>query len=303
MVDYVKLEIKDLTPEIWLDSLEFTQLRVEGTNAPKGSRIAECRGLKFIISPYGKMMVEGSLHKFANFGRHNFDQFSVNRLALTIRELKTDFGIDPTKAILHNIEFGVNMSTGAIPVDKILRGLLLQQGKEFKYMSIPSSNFKECLLTQYFIKAYDKCLQYGLAENLFRWEIKASKMQCLNGLGLRNLADLMQPGTLEALGFFLLKRWDSSLFVYPSPEIPYPSANWSNPWYWIDLQKSRPRQLSREKELLEIFESQLSVNVKGLVRDLIVSGWFDLTTREAVRITERITETKPMSESYRLSIR
>ena len=52
--------------------------------------------------------IEGSLHKFANDGLNNYDDFHSSRLLATIGEMADLWGFDPRQAQIRSLEFGAN---------------------------------------------------------------------------------------------------------------------------------------------------------------------------------------------------
>jgi len=87
-------------------------------------------GMKFNIT-YNKVRLQGSLHKYRNEGRHNYDNFTSLEVAKVVQELQERFEIDIYKTFLNNVEFGVNV---VLPfgVHVVLDNLITYKGKHFE---------------------------------------------------------------------------------------------------------------------------------------------------------------------------
>ena len=77
-----------------------------------------------------KVRLQGSVYKYRNNGRHNYDDLRAVDVAEVIRELSERFEIDTETTLLNNVEFGVNV---VLPfgVHVVLDNLISYKGKEF----------------------------------------------------------------------------------------------------------------------------------------------------------------------------
>jgi len=250
MVDYVKFEIINMLPEALERHRDLTFISFgvcETSELDTSSVFADYQGLRFkIYSPRkdykrGIMTVEGSLHKFWNDGRHNYNDFGIMELDEVLCELYSRFNIHPTNCKIRNIEFGVNIH----PPDKagkIIENCLLHKTKPFKWTYVSNNgNYKQVRRENYFIKVYDKQAQYQGKYDVpptLRFEIKFTRMRDLNNIGISTMQDLLEHG----LGSFkerLLKEWQNILFydynVLDDTEYRdrYGSVN-----FWINLKAS-----------------------------------------------------------------
>ena len=80
---------------------------------------------------------------------------------------------------------------------KIVKNLLIHLTQPFKYYSIKGSDYKQAIHSRYYIKAYNKSLQYKKEDEIFRFEIKYKRMLALNNLNIRTLDDLNDPNKLR----------------------------------------------------------------------------------------------------------
>jgi len=163
------------------------------TNPNSKTYTANYQGFNFSIPPSDLIRMRGSLHKLHNGGLHNYDDFNISKLRDTIKGLKEDFNIDPTQATIHSLEFGFNIILPYNP-DDFLEHLLSFKGNNFndKY----NGHYKECELHQFFLKFYNKGLQYRQPNNILRIEMAISKMAGYKG-GALVLSDLLLRSTWE----------------------------------------------------------------------------------------------------------
>lgn len=172
--------------------LEF----VEHTNTITGeveSHTTEYKSLKIKTFPSGRIKIKGSLHKYYNDGLHNWNDFTVSKLKEVLDSLQSELNIDPLKASINNLEFGVNIVTSFCP-NALLNTLLCFKWKPFNVMDIIGPGMgKECKsYDQYFVKIYNKGLQFGQSDNILRVEKKITTMVALK-FGKLNLSDLLNP--------------------------------------------------------------------------------------------------------------
>jgi hypothetical protein len=193
MIDYIKgvsylpgLGQKLLTSEY----LHF-EIKVDNDTGEILHHEAEYNNLKFKIFPsVWRVQMSGSIHKYWNNGVHNYNDFNVLDVADVLKDLQNKFGIDPKEMRLENIEFGVNVITPYNP-NIFLDNLISFKNHPFDRMRVQGAGKgKVATLSQYILKIYNKTLQYGLINNVLRYEIKVTKMKYLNQ-GTIYLSDLL----------------------------------------------------------------------------------------------------------------
>ena len=183
---------------VWLKAEDFTEpllhnpsLRFETSLFEDSGEItryiAELKGIKIFIYPSGLVKLKGSIHKYANHGVHNFDQFTFKRLALAIYQLSSELKFDLDKAVVHSFEFGLNLITQFNPTE-YFSSLISYKGKQFNNYDVGDG--KQCLLDKYIVKIYDKGKQYSCGSNILRIEVKVLKMAAVK-LGIVYLKDLL----------------------------------------------------------------------------------------------------------------
>lgn len=158
-----------------------------------------------------KRTLVGSLHKSWNDGKHNYNGFSFQNVVAVIKDLQDKIGIDPRKCRLNNIEFGVNVTVDFNP-EELLRDLIHHLQSPFVRMNKGIGRSAEHM--QYFIKIYNKGLQYSLPYHVLRIEIKVRTMDYLHSKGIRlyTLADLLDVNIHRQLADNILQRFNEILF-------------------------------------------------------------------------------------------
>lgn len=303
MTDFLKLVI----PAQYIERLrqnpllEFKEILNVRTGVLSNKSIAEYKGLKFIIfenSKYQYAEIQGSLHKYINRGLHNANDFSLLDLLLVIIEINRKFQIPIETFKLSNIEFGVNIEP-PIKSNTILNYLLYHLGGVFKDVLVRGGNYKQATHSNYFVKMYNKEIQYRgkfelpKTENM-RIELKYIKMNDLKKTGLNCLVDLFNPTVLSALQSLLINAWSNTILFDKS--INWNALNphyrntkryqWSNPNYWLELNKQRRKE--QKISYNNIVENH-SDKIHFQMEELIKSKW-DILVNNSLPINRIINE-------------
>ncbi len=177
------------------------------------SRTAEFRGLIIQTFPSGLVQIKGSFHVYKNNGFHNYDDFTSSDLRKVIESFKSDLGLDPTKMRIHNLEFGVNLNTEFSPND-FLNALYGFKWKPFNRMDIKGKGFgKECkAFSEYFLKIYNKGMQYNQPPNVLRFEKKVVSMRAIRQ-GILNLSDLVDKNLWNCCFLQLIEILDDLIII------------------------------------------------------------------------------------------
>jgi hypothetical protein len=198
---------------------------------------AEYKGLIF-TDKISHIEMAGSLHKFANDGLHNHNDFFVKQIRDIIYLLCTEFGITACLTRLTNLEIGINILFDYDP-NVILRSVIMHKGESFTFQKSLNKQYRECEHSQFYIKIYNKGLQFGLTDNVIRIEVKYRKMETLNKLGIKVLGDLMNEVKLQKLANLLLSVYEDIIMgdctIIPKElesddQLLY--ANGHNPEWW-----------------------------------------------------------------------
>ena len=259
-------------------------------------------GLDFIIiknkNDNKHLKIKGSIHKYFNYGRHNYNDFNYNNLQYVLNDLKQKFNLQLDKCTLSNLEIGVNIIP-PINSKKVLKGLLLHKTISFKLISMDNADYYQVdHKKNFFIKAYDKALQYRekgyyINHEILRIELKYVKMDFiikrLRKAGLiinkyLTLDDLLNINVLNNLGDLLIEKWNEILFFDPTINVINPDhklelqlSNWQNNLYWENLDK---RKRYKEKNKLSEITSNYSQNIQSQIStlikdklDLLIPNW------------------------------
>lgn len=253
MYDFIKIAVTDQKFAEGLivnPLLDFNTLVNERTGVMKdGVQCARHKNLDFTTYPSGRVEIQGSLHKYWNDGLHNWNDFNLNDVKSCISDLQATFSIDPDKATVHNLEFGLNVSTAYNP-DAFLTSLVTHKKEPFNKMKTRGQgNGKEVYYGQYGIKVYNKGLQYNRPDNILRFEKKVFKMECL-GWGEIKLKDLLSPAFFNHCLTELLSSYDELLITDKVNESALSKAklklfhNCKNPLNWGEM---TPEQRYKKK--------------------------------------------------------
>lgn len=274
MIDGINITLS-ITPDQIRQLLDFIGFYNERTCEPLDHRkpTAELNGLLFIIAGLKQTVkVKGSVHKFANKGKHNHDRFTL----LRFREVESDLLpiVSPLDQV-HGIEFGVNLITSFDP-SVFIRNLIAIRGKSFNRTDIPGKCYAESRFSQYIVKIYDKGKQYGTDNWILRIEINYFKLARLfpNGLQWKELSD---PETWEYLGKRLSRMfeevicWDPAIDITKVPEREKSALkDGHNPLYWEGIKGNDQHGRKRKKfqGLINKYGSSFS-GIKDLIKQEI----------------------------------
>ncbi|SDE48247.1 hypothetical protein [Riemerella columbipharyngis] len=311
MIDYIRARYEppyNLPTEI----IDFsTQVNV-ATGETDGKMIGRYRNMKIIQYPSKQVYIEGSLHKFFNNADFNGNDFNRDDLAVSLYEIERVLGLIPQRLKLTNLEFGVNIVLPFNP-QKVLNNLLFYRDKEFT-KSITAGNFREVEQTQYFIKVYDKWLQYNesplinakkgqnnndieviisntIKPNTLRFEVKYKRMQRLNDMGVVYLSDLIKDNTTEILKRKLLECFNGLYFYDFTIDTKKMTErekavikDYCNPNFWSNIEHKQKRHKKRKDyDKIVVKHSQ---NIKAKISDLITKKWDELSTKKGDQITQ-----------------
>jgi hypothetical protein len=213
MIDFIKsLHVKvDIEKICSNEALNFPLMVDERTSEIlKRNRTSEIDNLLFTLTPENILKLQGSLHKFKNGGKHNFDNFTFNEFITVIETLKTRFDILPENIPLNNLEIGVNIHLPYSP-SLFIDELIHYKNNTFNVTRRSDMHYAESEQAQYKLKIYNKGLQYGIG-NILRFELRFNKMQSLNSKGIYNLSDLMNRDTWLMFGEMLRHEFNSIIY-------------------------------------------------------------------------------------------
>lgn len=281
-IDYTKLLILDFCPDKLLNNnplLSFFD-KVESSTGLLGKyKIAKYRGLLFKVY-YGtetnnyqrRITIEGSLHKYWNNGKHNFNDFGINELKNVLNDLELKFGINPTNCYINQIEIGINLKVPFI-VHNFLNNCIMHKKKRFKWHKTKGKgHFLIAEYQRYNFKVYDKAtryknLNYQINDEILRIEIKYRNLEDLRTkYKIFYLEDLLNFG-LEKFIPILIEKWEEviffedEVFANTKDEMKYNNVN-----FWENL-KAENYKYHRKEMIRKIKKS--NINTKSYISKLI----------------------------------
>lgn len=269
MIDGVKIDCPNLNGSEWLSNkLLCFRANVDTQTGEllDSTQTAVYRGLVFIITKSKKYddtfycSVRGSLHKYWNKGKHNANDFNYNALQSVLNELNQKFSINPEKAILRNLEFGVNVQL-SITSTELFKNMVTSGKHNFSILKVEGKILGRCISkSQTTYKIYDKGKQYKTVEkNLIRFEVHVNKMQYLSRLEVVNLSDILNVEKLQKLAEMLINEWFE--VVYYNKQIEYKQMTvfeqkkvlyYATPRNWNDFDRTQRKRAKKHfKKLID----------------------------------------------------
>ena len=288
MIDFIKLNNR-------LTSIEMQQLKNNidfyGTyNTATGEEVSLSsngkqvlnnivaweKNMKIKLYPSGWCEVSGSIHKYFNDGKHNFNQFEKSNLIESVSLLSDKLKVNLRNFKVSGLEVGANIKP---PIDsqEIIANSLLYKSRPFesKYHN-DEGNYKQVSLSEYRVKLYDKRLHYEVqgyevGEETMRFEIKYNSMRSVKQKGIFLLEDLEQK--IECLKEPLLNAWDKVLFFDPSinkKKNNEKNIRYSNINYWMELKKISTRTYNYHFNKLKKYTKENTCGIQAQVRDIML---------------------------------
>lgn len=286
MVDYVKVRLRDITPSelennpllTFYDQIEIKSGQIRSTNKDgkpiTAYREAEYQDLVLRIYDSGTILMMGSLHKYWNQGKHNYNDFSKAMLIEVLDNIEKKFGISPVQMELQGLEFGVNILP-PYPTIEILNNLMNHAKERFKNSALKGKGeYEQAKHTQYYIKVYDKAMQYrelyDVKGDILRFEVKYIKMEKLKAFKIKTLEDVVNSD-YQQIGEALIKEWERILFYdFTINSNKTALLNYKNPNYWFDLIKNRKSSAyNKHRIILKDITDNSSEGVQNQISNLI----------------------------------
>ena len=240
--------------------------------------------------------IRGSFHTYAQ-GGSNWRDYTWKDHVQAVEAFCEARILHPAQLILLNIEIGVNVlpprPTKALLRTLIHHGLVAPQrndlGLEFKHDG-------------YRVKVYHKA---GANEDLMRFEVKATNMREVAGLGIKTLADTLDPEKWQGIEAFLLKKFDGILvaervrstghLTEKDRELVQDATSLE---YWLGLSRS---SRTRNRDKLYALCAQLpGYDLRERLRDVIQTKAYELTPRVRPKQVLRIATFTPSVMDDRL---
>ena len=288
MIDFIKLNCR-------LTSIEMQQLKnnidfYRTYNTATGEEVSLSSNGKQVLNhivaweknkkiklyPSGWCEVSGSIHKYFNDGKHNYNQFDKSNLIESVGLLSDKLKVNLRNFRVSGLEVGVNIKP---PIDsqEIIANSLLYKSRPFesKYHN-DEGNYKQVSLSEYRVKLYDKRLHYEaqgyeVGEETMRFEIKYNSMRSVKQKGIFLLEDLEQK--IECLKEPLLNAWDKVLFFDPSinkKKNNEKNIRCSNINYWMELKKKSTRTYNYQFNKFKKYTKENTCDIQAQVRDIMM---------------------------------
>jgi len=108
---------------------DYWHTNVKNTDGEIKKEFAEYFGLSFTVKNRN-VRLQGSIHKYKNHGKHNYDDFTSHEVKNVLTELSEHFSINLYRSELNNLEFGVNVELPFSP-KLILDNIVCYKGDPF----------------------------------------------------------------------------------------------------------------------------------------------------------------------------
>lgn len=291
MIDFVKVV---LTNAIYEWSSFYDLIKVNSKNVSTKCN-ADCvlikevfeldHSLKFIIrynedTTIKRVEMQVSLHKYFARG-YNYNDYTFSQLYRTVITLSTTYGFNPHKAIIQNIEIGVNINLNT-SVDSFLNSLYFFNRTPFNTMK---NSFRtpvgiEATFTDYVVKAYNKWLQLlphlDIGKECLRYELHFNKMRKVSACGIYTLADLLEYQNIYKLAGLLCDSLEGLIHYNKDYESECTTSNekrllndWSNPKQIKQLSKEQPQKYRRQRRLFKELSQRNDTLILPTVKRLI----------------------------------
>jgi hypothetical protein len=253
--------------------------RVRGNEAyilnQQGQRI-----FKLILKePEGKngfIQMEGSLHHISEGKKNNSTRLNIASLKNAIEILADYLQFDPKHAVLSCIEYGANVKL-AEPPTAFMDGMIMHASEPFKHEKEEGKDFYRCRHEEYFLKVYDKALQFSRSENLIRIEKRTRKMNHVQRYGILTLADLLDRKKLIHLARDLVRTFKGVVYFDPIVNIDELDTQtqvyllkYSQFKYWQKITNPNTRKTTLQrfrKKVNELAQRNLILEISSFLQD------------------------------------
>ncbi len=249
-----------LSPEqIDNSPLDFKSIVSRKTGALSEKQIANYKGLWITKYSTGRTVLKGSITTFKH--GNNCKNLKFKELNNTIDELCNVLEIDPKQTLLNGVEIGVNIKLKYSP-DVFLNELLAwSKTKPLQWIN-KDENYLQFKRSQITLKIYSKSKQYNLSNHLLRYELRVDKMNYINKIGIRTLADLQDRNKLKEFSKMCINSFDELIYYDETINLKALKVTdkrflerCNNPKYWINstlhhntVRKNKKKFISLVKE-------------------------------------------------------
>jgi hypothetical protein len=268
-IDYVKCEVIGLNKDFFLNNpnLIFTPKIKDRDELHFHYLIDENMKLKIYES--NKIFIDGSLHKYANKGIHNHDNFTNFRFDEALNKLNKRLGIKPVNMRILCLEYGFNI-TPPIDPNLIIDHLLKHKQKDSEILlSNDRAKYRQFEHQDYIIKTYNKGKQYNCKENILRIEVKQTDWTKYRRIGMNTLEDFIYHDKTIFVND-LLNKWNEILFYDPTITDNMKYLHYRDVNYWNGLRTKSNKTYSVHTKRLREINATKGANVQKQISDLLL---------------------------------
>jgi hypothetical protein len=277
-IDFIKCQIIKLNPELLLNNtiLDFRSLVNRDTGEFKPKRVAMYKNIKITIADSGFIEFSGSIHKYLNNGKHNYDDFTYSGYKVALNRIYEDFGIMPENMKIQNLEYGVNIIP-PIKSNLILNNCFLHKKQTIsKPINTRNGHYIQAEHKgNYYLKVYDKAKQYRPlnhvlnGQEILRIEVKQIRWNKYRKDRIYNLDDFNK---CEKSLFIndLMNKWEELVFYNPLSNHSNFGEKYSNPNYWISLLTKNKKTYYRHILNLRNTNSKSGGDIQNSIKWLIL---------------------------------
>ncbi len=246
-------------------------------------RMAYDRNMRFRVFDNGRVIIDGSLHKYWNDGMHNCNDFSIEAVKEVLQQLLVEYSIAPQDVMINQLEIGLNISV-TYPIGDILQCMFFHRKAPFLWCDTHTEgNYFQARHEQYRLKVYDKGLQepdyFKAGTNMLRYEVNYLGSKLRRDFGLFTVQDLQ---TIPFVKFIDAIRNELELILFYDFTIDHYSRsllNYNNRNYWQKLiDEKRTSAYNKHKKKLNEHIRCNSENVLCQISRLLEKKAIQLTS-------------------------
>jgi hypothetical protein len=269
-IDYIKCEVIGLDKHYFLNNpnLRFTPQMLDRDEVVSYYLIDQ--NIKLKVYENNKIFISGSLHKYANNGIHNYNDFTALGFSRVLDTLKKRFRIETKHLRILCLEFGYNI-TPPIDPDVILNHLLKHINKDFEILlSNDFAQYRQFKHGNYILKIYNKGKHYNCEDNILRIEVKQTNWHEYRAIGIITLEDFIKHDKTIFVDS-LVTKWNEVLFYDPTIKDNADFIHYRDVNYWTELRatSSRTTRCNKANHLKQLNATK-GDNIQQKVSELIL---------------------------------
>jgi hypothetical protein len=270
-IDYIKCEVIGLDKDHFLNNpkLVFTP-KIKDRDEVHFQYLID-QNIKLKVYESNKIFIDGSLHKYANNGIHNHNDFTHLGFSRVLDSLKNRFEIEPKNMRVLCLEFGYNI-TPPIDPDLIINHLLKHKNKDVEVLlSNDRAKYRQFKHGNYILKIYNKGKQYDCEDEILRIEVKQTNWHEYRTIGINTLEDFIKHDKTTFVDS-LLTKWNEVLFYDPTIKDNAQFIQYRDVNYWNELRatvsgKTYNKHANRLKQLNATKGENVQLKVSELIRE------------------------------------